>query len=90
MRDWFTAPWELRLEEAIYIDRREVRPDRVMINPQTKEAIVLDYKFGSWEDKYMDQVRDYMSALQRMGYNPVRGYLWFAKKNKLYRVSNHE
>ena len=90
MRDWFTSPWELRLEEAIYIDRREVRPDRVMINPQTKEAIVLDYKFGQWEDKYLQQVRDYMSALQRMGYNPVRGYLWFARKNKLYPVSPHE
>lgn len=80
MRDWFTAPWELRLEEAIYIDRREVRPDRVMINPQTKEAIVLDYKFGQWEEKYLDQVRDYMKALRRMGYGPVRGFLWFAKK----------
>ena len=70
MRDWFTAPWELRLEEAIYIDRRELRPDRVMINPETKEAVVLDYK----------------EALRRMGYSPVRGYLWFAKENKLVRV----
>ena len=87
MRDWFTAPWELRLEEAIYIDRRELRPDRVMINPQTKEAIVLDYKFGQWEDKYIQQVREYMEALRRMGYSPVQGYLWFARKQKLWRVS---
>ena len=87
MRDWFTAPWELRLEEAIYIDRRELRPDRVMINPQTKEAIVLDYKFGQWEDRYIQQVREYMEALRRMGYSPVQGYLWFARKQKLWRVS---
>ncbi len=89
MRDWFTAPWELRLEEAIYIDRREVRPDRVMINPQTREAIVLDYKFGQWEDKYLQQVREYMEALRRMDYSPVRGYLWFAQKNKLYPVTHN-
>ena len=86
MRDWFTAPWELRLEEAIYIDERELRPDRVMINPQTNEAIVLDYKFGQWNDHYTTQVREYMEALRHMGYNPVRGYLWFARQNKLMEV----
>lgn len=87
MRDWFTAPWELRLEEAIYIDERELRPDRVMINPQTSEAIVLDYKFGQWNEHYLTQVREYMEALRRMGYSPVRGYLWFARKNKLVKVN---
>ena len=86
MRDWFTAPWELRLEEAIYIDQRELRPDRVMINPETKEAVVLDYKFGGWEKQYIHQVQEYMEALRRMGYSLVRGYLWFAKENKLVRV----
>ena len=80
MRDWFTAPWQLQLEEAIYMDHRELRPDRVMINPQTKEAIVLDYKFGQWEEQYITQVSEYMEALRRMGYSPVRGYLWFAHK----------
>ena len=58
-----------------------------MINPQTNEAIVLDYKFGKWEDKYIAQVRDYMEALRRIGYGPVRGYLWFARENKLVKVN---
>lgn len=80
MRDWFTSPWQLKLEEAIYMDHRELRPDRVMINPQTNEAIVLDYKFGQWEDKYTRQVHEYKEALRRMGYQRVRGYLWFARK----------
>jgi ATP-dependent exoDNAse (exonuclease V) beta subunit len=79
MKDWFTAPWELRLEEAIYHDR-ELRPDRVMINPNTNEAIVLDYKFGHWENEYLKQVKNYMEALRKIGYNPVRGFLWFARK----------
>lgn len=87
MRDWFTAPWELRLEEAIYIDERELRPDRVMINPLTREAIVLDYKFGQWNDHYITQVREYKEALRRMGYQAVQGYLWFARQNKLVKVN---
>ena len=86
MRDWFTKPWELRLEEAIYTDHRELRPDRVMINPETNEAVVLDYKFGGWDDHYLTQVREYMEALRRMGHSPVRGYLWFARKNELREV----
>ena len=87
MKDWFTAPWELRLEVAIYIDRQELRPDRVMINPVTHEAIVLDYKFGEHPDKkYHTQVNEYKEALCRIGYNPVRGYLWYARKNKLEEV----
>ncbi len=88
MRDWFTAPWELRLEEAIYIDERELRPDRVMINPNTHEAIVLDYKFGNWNEHYITQVSEYKQALSRMGYNPVRGYLWFAREKKLVLVKS--
>ena len=86
MRDWFTSPWEVRREEPIFVDNKEVRPDRVMINPKTNEAIVLDYKFGHWEDKYIQQVRGYMDALRGMGYRPVRGYLWFARKNQLREV----
>ena len=86
MRDWFTAPWELRLEEAIYLDQREIRPDRVMINPETGEAVVLDYKFGGREAKHKQQVGEYMEALRRIGYSPVRGYLWYARENKLVEV----
>ena len=86
MQDWFTAPWELRLEEAIYLDEKEIRPDRVMINPQTGEAVVLDYKFGHWEERYLTQVNEYKEALRRIGYTPVRGYLWFAEENRLVEV----
>lgn len=84
MRDWFTAPWQLELEHDIFVERRKLRPDRVMINPVTKEAVVLDYKFGEWkghiEKKYIAQVRGYMATLQEMGYAPVRGFLWYGRK----------
>lgn len=86
MKDWFTAPWQLKLEEAIYLDNKEIRPDRVMINPETNEAIVLDYKFGTWKKEYITQVQTYKEALRRIGYSSVRGYLWFARENKLVEV----
>lgn len=86
MRDWFTAPWQLKLEETLYTHHKKLRPDRVMINPQTNAAIVLDYKFGQEESNYKDQVREYMSALADRGYSPVEGYLWYAHSNKLEKV----
>ena len=85
MRDWFTAPWELRLEEAIYIDQRELRPDRVMI--KGSKAVVLDYKFITQQRPgHILQVRDYVSALRRMNYTDVEGWLWYAFGNKLVKV----
>ena len=86
MHDWFTAPWELKLEDTIILDEKELRPDRVMINPLTNEAVVLDYKFGGRNKKYHTQVHEYMEALRRVGYSPVRGYLWYARENKLELV----
>ena len=86
MKNWFTAPWQLKLEDTLYMNHRKLRPDRVMINPQTNAAIVLDYKFGGEEVKYHDQVREYMAALRDKGYSPVEGYLWYARKKKLEQV----
>ena len=86
MMDWFTAPWTLELEHDVFIDHQKMRPDRVMINPQTNEAIVLDYKFGQWkgrpDEAYEDQVRAYMTALRELDYAPVRGFLWYARKKQ--------
>ena len=86
MRDWFTSPWVLELEHDVLMDRKKIRPDRVMINSKTNEAIVLDYKFGAWHGKpdpqYEEQVRRYMAALKEIGHPSVRGYLWYARKEK--------
>ena len=82
MNSWFTDPWIVKREHAVFKDGKELRPDRVMINAQTNEAIVLDYKFGKENEKYSKQVCDYMEALQQMGHTHVRGYLWYARKPK--------
>ena len=82
MNSWFTDPWIVKREHSVFKDGKELRPDRVMINAQTNEAIVLDYKFGKENEKYTKQVCDYMEALQQMGHTHVRGYLWYARKAK--------
>ena len=86
MRSWFVDPWELKLEQAIMQEFKEIRPDRVMIDKLTNDAIVLDYKFGRWNDHYITQVRQYMDALRSLGHPHVRGFLWYARENRLVEV----
>ena len=86
MREWFTLPWILHIEMPVFYHGLERRPDRVMINPNTNEVIVLDYKFGGEEEEYKTQVREYMDAMREMGHPVVRGYLWYARKHKLEEV----
>ena len=83
VRGWFTDPWKLQLESSIFQNRKEIRPDRVMIDEERKKAIVLDYKFGKFTSanhkKYIDQVHKYMQAMRNLGYTDVEGYLWYAQ-----------
>ena len=79
VRGWFTDPWELQLENAIFDARKEIRPDRVMIDKAQSKAIVLDYKFGEMRKEHKEQVSKYMQAMRNLGYRHVEGYLWYAK-----------
>ncbi len=85
MQHWFDGSWQLMREAAILTPNTLIRPDRVMI--KGNQAVVLDYKFTTEQRPgYVGQVRDYMSALTDMGYNPVEGWLWYAFTNQLVKV----
>ena len=82
MHGWFTDPWELQLENAIFDRSKEIRPDRVMIDRAQSKAIVLDYKFGEIRSEHKVQVRKYMQAMRSLGFRHVEGYLWYAKNEQ--------
>lgn len=86
MQQWFRTPYVVEAEQALYMDGHEYRPDRVMIDKTAGKAIIVDYKFGGHNDKYFDQVRLYMRAMNLMGYNDVEGYLWYARTGELVKV----
>ena len=87
MQQWFDGTWQLKREEAILTPTAVIRPDRVMI--KGSKAVVLDYKFTTQQRPgHILQVRDYMSALRRMNYTDVEGWLWYAFGNKLVKVES--
>ncbi|MBL1410692.1 UvrD-helicase domain-containing protein [Sphingobacterium faecale] len=83
---WLIGQHKIWNESAIITaDGRTLRPDKVFTNE--KETIVLDFKFTS--ENYIEhktQVDQYMKALHDLGYQQVKGYLYYAKANELVEV----
>ena len=87
--EWFPAPkegWTV-LNEAAIIDAsgKERRADRVLV--KGRKAIVIDYKFGTEEEKYKAQVRQYMDIYRSLGYEDTSGYVWYVREDKTYPLN---
>ena len=88
VKDWFSGRWQLFNECTILslVDgqAQERRPDRVMTDGH--EMVVVDFKFGKPKPEYHEQVREYMTLLQDMGYSHIKGYLWYVYSNQIVEV----
>lgn len=84
--EWFDGEWTLvRRENNIIVPRHGIlRPDRVMI--KGRRAVVVDYKFGEAKPSYARQVAEYADILRNMGYDDVRGYIWYVKSGEIVEV----
>lgn len=87
--DWYSGKWTLYNECAIiYNDEdgkmQNRRPDRVMV--KGNEVIVVDFKFGKKKPEYTSQVKEYMSLLSEMGYDNIKGYIWYVYSGELENV----
>lgn len=100
---WFAPGWEVKTERPILQkDSRPYRPDRIMVNSETGEAVVVDFKFGEKALKtnsegkavppkrHIRQVAGYVNLLKKTGlYTKVSGYLWYVRANLIQKVDNH-
>ena len=92
-KQWFTSQWELLNERSIICQTNQKdnillrRPDRVMLSPDRKKVIVVDFKFGNPRPEYTLQINEYMQLLHRMGYPEIQGYLWYVYKGDIEEVS---
>jgi hypothetical protein len=84
--EWFDGEWDNRYCERTIIrpDAPSKRPDRVMTSGD--KAIVVDYKFGEEEQAHHRQVANYMKELQQMGYNSVKGYIWYVPTGNIIEI----
>ena len=90
--DETTARW-FADENKVYNERNletlgkdgVLRPDRVVALPDGS-LVVIDYKFGAQQDKYIDQVRGYVGWIARMTEADVTGYLLYMQPGKPPKV----
>ncbi len=77
--DWYTGQYTVLNEnQLLHPGARISRPDRVMLGKQ--EVIVADYKFGKSRDpKYNRQVSRYVDTIKAMGYQQVKGFLFYVE-----------
>lgn len=89
---WFDKSWTLFRECAILEKDQDGnvqthRPDRVMMNADQTETIVVDFKFGKPKEEHHTQVSRYIQLLQNMNYKNVHGYLWYVRTNQIEDIN---
>ncbi len=78
--DWFSDRWNIITERAILTKSGKIRiPDRVLSNDE--ETIVIDFKFGEERSEDREQVSEYVELISEMGFENVKGFLYYAEKN---------
>lgn len=76
-RGWFPDDADMILNEAEVIDSdgSVSRPDRVVVKDGS--VVIIDYKFGEHDSRYLRQIQRYADIWKRMGYEKVSAVLWY-------------
>jgi RecB family exonuclease len=69
----------LNEQTIIQKEGRSIKPDRMVVTPN-KEVQLIDYKTGTPNLKYQQQLEDYQSAIELMGYKVTKKALIYIGK----------
>ena len=84
-RGWYEDGEVLNEVSLVNTDGRIYRPDRVVL--KGGNVIIIDYKFGEHNDRYLSQLRKYADIWRRMGYADVEAYLWYVLNGDIVDVA---
>lgn len=87
---WFEGYTRLINERPIAIEpdkkgNTTLRADRVVEYPDGHIEII-DYKFGKAYDKYKAKMKEYVELYRQLGYDKVKGYIWYVADGKIEKV----
>lgn len=86
---WFSSDARVLKEQSIYLPEGDstFRPDRIVFNADGSVEIV-DYKFTAEPlPTHRQQVEAYVNLLKAMGYDNVKGYLWYPEQNMINEIN---
>jgi ATP-dependent helicase/nuclease subunit A len=80
--DWFSPDAVIMKEAGILLTSGNTRrPDRVIF--KDGKTTIIDFKFGSENESYIEQVNLYRGLLLEMGYKNIEAFIWYVDKNKI-------
>lgn len=85
-RGWFPSRREAVMNEVSLIDTdgNIYRPDRVIVDGG--KVVIVDYKFGEHDGRYLRQVRRYADIWRRMGWDDVSAVLWYVQHGDIVQA----
>ena len=85
-RGWFPPQKDAVMNEVSLIDTDGsiYRPDRVICDGG--RVIIVDYKFGEHDRRYLRQVRKYAEIWKRMGWSDVSAVLWYVQQGDIVQA----
>jgi ATP-dependent exoDNAse (exonuclease V) beta subunit len=89
VQEWFDKKWTVLNERAILSWNSDecispIRPDRVITDGE--QTIVIDYKTGVQNNRYNEQVQNYIDHLYRAGKRNIKGYIWYIATGEVIPV----
>jgi hypothetical protein len=86
IKHWFATAKLVISEKDMIIEAGLVkRPDKLFVFDD--RAVLLDFKFGAEQNKYINDISLYRDNLLRMDeFKEVDAYLWYAEGRKLQKV----
>lgn len=85
-RRWFAPDLKVLTERPLLKQgMKQLRPDRIVV--RDGHAVIIDYKFGKEQPKYLRKIKDYCRLLQLTGlFKSIEGYLWYIPESKSVMV----
>ncbi|GGE13364.1 UvrD-helicase domain-containing protein [Psychroflexus salis] len=70
---FFGEDWQALNEQEIAYNKQLFRPDRLCL--KANKAVLIDYKTGSPNTKHQQQIKDYTTAVEALGYQVIKKLL---------------
>lgn len=82
VKEWFMEGNKVMNEASILLTSGDIRrPDRIVF--KDGKAVIIDFKFGEEDDRYIEQINLYRQLIVNMGYIDAEAYIWYVDKNKI-------
>ncbi|WP_394906624.1 UvrD-helicase domain-containing protein [uncultured Mesonia sp.] len=84
LNSYFTKAYTVYTEKELLVDHAYKRLDRLCL--KNKEAVIIDYKTGSYSPDHKIQLNEYAEAIKKLGYTVKKGVLIYLENRQNIKI----